>query len=169
MKIISILNRIERFTTGAALTVAMCAMLVLCFSCLYQVLARFVLLQSLAWSETLSTMMLTWAVFFALPAAFREGAMISVDIIPSIVGKDKAWLVLLIGSLTLFLLVFSAWYGWQMLPRVRFQQLAGLHISIWWAYLAIPVGTTLAALAVIMEAIDTLRGRSEDNSMEMGL
>lgn len=169
MKLVSVLDRIERFTTGAALLVAMFAMLVLSFSCFYQVLARFVLFQSLAWSETLSTMMLTWAVFFALPAAFREGAMISVDIIPSIVGKDKLWLVLLIGSLTLLLLVFSAWYGWMMLPRVRFQQLAGLHISIMWAYLAIPVGTTLAAFSVVMEAIDTIRGRTEDSALEMGL
>lgn len=165
----TILDRIERVTTRVALVIAMCSMMVLAISCFYQVIARFVLFQSLAWSETLSVMMLTWAVFFGLPAAFREGAMISVDIVPALVGKDNVWLVLAITGLTLILLVISAWYGWAMLPRVRFQTISGLNISIMWAYLAIPVGTTLAVLAVIVEAMETLRGKSEDNSLEMGL
>lgn len=158
-----LIQGIERITTRASLFIAMCCLVILSLSCIYQVVARFILYESIAWSDTLATMMMTWAVFFGLPAAFREGAMISVDIIPSMVGKDKAWLVLLIAGLTLFLLIFCAWYGWAILPRVRFQTIAGLNISIMWSYLAIPVGMTLAALAVFTETIEVLRdGRSHD-------
>ena len=45
---------------------------------------------------------------------------------------------------------FLAWIGGQMTWRVRFQTVPSLDISISWIYLAIPVGATLAAVAVLL-------------------
>lgn len=162
-------RRVERVTTNGALLIAMLCLVVLSGSCFYQVIARFIIHESLAWSEAISTLLMTWTVFLALPAAFREGAMISVDIIPSIVGKDKLWLVTLIAGLTIVLLAISAWYGLQILPRVQFQRVAGLNISIMWGYLAIPVGAILAIPAVIVETVESLKANRIDNSLEIGL
>src|SRR3546814_17055861 len=46
-------------------------------------------------------------------------------------------------------LVLAAWYGGKVAWAVRFQTLAGLDISISWAYLAIPTGAILAIFGTI--------------------
>ena len=70
----------ERRTTAFSLAVA-CAMLVAA-ACLglYQILARFVFQQPAEWSEVLIRFTLIWMVFMGAPAAFRQGAMVCVDL-----------------------------------------------------------------------------------------
>jgi TRAP-type C4-dicarboxylate transport system permease small subunit len=48
------------------------------------------------------------------------------------------------------------WTGWQMVGRTAHQQLAGLEIPISWVYLALPIGGTLAALAVLVRTSELL-------------
>ena len=55
----------------------------------------------------------------------------------------------MIGLICAGFLGFVAWIGGQMTWRVRFQNVPSLDISISWIYLAIPVGATLAAIAVL--------------------
>ena len=71
---------LERRTTALSLRVA-CAMLVAA-ACLglYQILARFVFQQPAEWSEVLIRFTLIWMVFLGAPTAFRQGAMVCVDV-----------------------------------------------------------------------------------------
>src|SRR3954468_19662580 len=71
---------LERRTTAVALGIA-CAMLVIA-ACLglYQILARFIFHQPAEWSEVLIRFALIWMVFMGVPAAFRQGAMVCVDL-----------------------------------------------------------------------------------------
>ena len=73
--------RVERTTTGIAL-VGSCAMLALAASLgLFQVFMRFVLAESAQWTEVLIRFSLIWMVFLGIAPAFRQGAMISVDVL----------------------------------------------------------------------------------------
>ena len=54
-----------------------------------------------------------------------------------------------IALICIAFLAFIAWIGGQMTWRVRFQNVPSLDISISWIYLAIPVGATLAVIAVL--------------------
>jgi TRAP-type C4-dicarboxylate transport system permease small subunit len=45
--------------------------------------------------------------------------------------------------------------------RLRFQNLAGLEISIAWAYAAVPVGAAFGILGVIANFLDPRRGELE--------
>jgi TRAP-type C4-dicarboxylate transport system permease small subunit len=49
-------------------------------------------------------------------------------------------------------------FGIDVVHRVRFQSLAGLEISISWAYAAIPTGALFGILAVIANHLDPRRG-----------
>ena len=71
----------ERWTTFIAMLGA-CAMLALSASLgMFQILMRFVLEQPAEWTEVLIRFSLIWMVFLAIPAAFRQGAMVSVDVL----------------------------------------------------------------------------------------
>ncbi len=73
--------RIERFTSGLAMAGA-CAMLVVASSLgMFQIVTRFVLEQPAEWSEILIRLSLIWMVFLGIPLAFRQGAMVSVDVL----------------------------------------------------------------------------------------
>ena len=76
--------------------------------------------------------------------------MISVELLRNLLGgARRRALEALIGLICAGFLGFVAWIGGQMTWRVRFQNVPSLDISISWIYLAIPVGATLAAIAVL--------------------
>ncbi len=118
----------------------------------WQVIARFVLSSPLDWSEVLTRALLIWAVLLGVVLAFRQGAMLGVEILRSLLrGAQRRvleWLVALVCS---GFLGFLSWIGGQMTWRVRFQTVPSLDISISWVYLAIPLGAALAAIAVLIQ------------------
>lgn len=116
----------------------------------YQVIARFILQSPADWSEVLTRALLIWTVLLGIALAFRQGAMISVELMQNLLKGPKQRLLQHIIAITcVAFLVFLAWIGGQMTYRVRFQNVPSLNIPISWIYLAIPVGSTLAAIAVL--------------------
>lgn len=119
-------------------------------SAFYQVLARFVLQSPADWSEAWSRASLIWAVLLGVALAFRQGAMLSVDMLRArLTGKSQRTLEFLIMTICVLFMGFLAWVGSSMAWRVRFQTMPSLEISISWIYLAIPVGATLAIIAIV--------------------
>lgn len=119
----------------------------------WQVLTRFVFEAPADWTEVLTRALLIWSVLLGLALAFRHGAMLGVDLLRNLLGRlQRRWLALLNGLIALTctgFLGFLAWIGVQMTWRVRFQTVPSLDIPISWVYAAIPVGATLAAIAVL--------------------
>ena len=149
----------ERRTTALALTVA-CAMLVAA-ACIgfYQILSRFVLEQPAEWSEVLVRFTLIWMVFLGAPIAFRQGAMVCVDVAHRLAGPlGKRLLDVVAAVCALLVIAVMLWYGSDYAWRGRFQTISGLEsFSMTWAYLAIPVGAVFSAIAVIACLVDPRR------------
>lgn len=87
----------ERWTSGFAMAVA-CLMLAIASALgMFQILTRFVLEEPAEWTEVLIRFSLIWMVFLAIPMAFRQGAMVSVDVLrrwmPRAFGRVLDWLV----------------------------------------------------------------------------
>lgn len=146
----------ERITTGLALVVA-CAMLVIASTLgVYQIITRFVLERPAEWTEVLIRFSLIWMVFLAIPAAFRRGAMVSVDALsrwsPPRMRRALEWIVML-ASLALVLILL--WWGWDYARRGSMQTVAGLEsVSMFWAYLAMPVGALFCIPGLIGSVLD---------------
>ncbi|MBP6019669.1 MAG: TRAP transporter small permease [Burkholderiaceae bacterium] len=116
----------------------------------YQVLARFVLETPADWSEAWTRAALIWTVMLGVSMAFRQGAMLSVEMLHSILApRNKRKLEHVILFITVCFLGFMAWVGGQMTWRVRFQTMPSLDMSISWIYVAIPIGMTLAIIGVV--------------------
>ena len=147
---------LERWTSGIAMAGA-CAMLAVASTLgMFQIITRFILEEPAEWTEVLIRFSLIWMVFLAIPMAFRQGAMVSVDVLrrwsPSGFRRVLDWMVCIA---TLVLLVVIIWWGWDYAQRGRVQTMAGLEsLSMFWAYLALPVGATFASIGAIGNLID---------------
>jgi TRAP-type C4-dicarboxylate transport system permease small subunit len=151
--------RFERWATGFAMLVA-CAMMAIAASLgVFQILTRFVLEQPAEWSEILIRMSLIWMVFLGIPAAFRQGAMVSVDVLyrwsPPKMRRLLDWVVCLAA---LALIGVIIWWGWDYAQRGSVQTMAGLEgVSMFWAYLAMPVGGIFCVIGIIGNLLDPVR------------
>lgn len=148
----------ERRTTAVATVLAQC-LLALAVACgAYQVTARFVFNNPSDWSEVLARVALIWMVYLGVAVALRTGALVSVDLLYRLArGRWRRRLEFGITVAVLAFLGVAIWFGGMVAWRVRFQELAGLYVSISWAYLAIPVGGLFAAVAVIAHYFDPQR------------
>lgn len=124
----------------------------------WQVAVRFLFNNPSEWSEVTTRMALIWMVYLGVALALRTGALVSVDLLHRHAhGRWKRRLELLITLTVLTFLSVMVWYGGMVAWRVRFQELAGLYISISWAYLAIPVGGLFSMLAIVAHYFDPQR------------
>jgi TRAP-type C4-dicarboxylate transport system permease small subunit len=159
----SLILRIDRASTALAMAVA-CLMLVIASSLgMFQIVTRFVLEQPAEWSEILIRVSLIWMVFMGIPMAFRQGAMVSVDVLyrwsPPKARRVLDWLVCLAA---LALVSVIVWWGWDYAQRGSVQTMAGLEsVSMFWAYLALPVGGLFSMVGIVANLIDPQRHELE--------
>jgi TRAP-type C4-dicarboxylate transport system permease small subunit len=151
--------RFEHLCTQTAWLGA-CAMLLVAVSLgVFQVITRFVLEQPAEWTEVLIRFSLIWMVFLGLPAAFRQGAMVSVDVLYrwSPLGLRRALdAVVAVAALTLVGIIL--WWGWDYANRGKVQTMIGLEsVSMFWAYLAMPVGAAFSVLGIVGAFVDPRR------------
>jgi TRAP-type C4-dicarboxylate transport system permease small subunit len=155
--------RLEKFSTRLCMVTA-CAMLALASSLgLFQIITRFVLEQPAEWSEVLIRFSLIWMVFMGIPFAFRQGAMVSVDVLYrwSPVNMKRALDYVVCLAALVLALILTVW-GWEYAQRGRVQSVSGIEsLSMFWAYIALPVGGLFSILAIIGNLLDPQRHELE--------
>lgn len=145
----------------AAAMLALAALLVF-----YQVLTRFVLNDAAVWSEVFARAVIVWGVFLIMGPAIRYGRMIPIDVLRSLVPKNKQiWIIRIVTAATALFLCILFWFGYKMTLRVVNQQVAMLNVSVAWFYVSIPVGALLAVPGLFLAHLDAERAHLE--SMEV--
>ena len=145
----------DRYTTGIATLIAIAALLVAVFAGFWQVVARFATETPSIWSEALVRTALIWMAFIGLAAAIRTGSLVSIDMAHRYSrGRLRRGIeaAVLAGNLSLMGVLF--WFGWIMADRVKFQEMAGLEVSISWGYAALPIGAAFAVLGALGQFLD---------------
>ncbi|UPY39312.1 TRAP transporter small permease [Sediminicoccus sp. KRV36] len=145
----------DRITTGIATAIAIAALLVAVFAGFWQVVARFATETPSIWSEALVRTALIWMAFIGLAAAIRTGSLVSIDMAHRYSrGRIRRGIeaAVLAGNLSLMGVLF--WFGWIMAERVKFQEMAGLEVSISWGYAALPIGAAFAVLGALGQFLD---------------
>ena len=155
----SLILGIERFTTALSMLIA-CLMLAIAASLgMFQIITRFVLETPAEWTEVLIRFSLIWMVFLGIPYAFRQGAMVSVDVLYrwSPPGMRRVLdTVVALAALTLIAIIL--WWGWDYANRGKVQSMIGLEdVSMFWAYLAMPVGALFSVLGILGNWLDPQR------------
>ncbi len=158
--------RLERGSTALATALA-CAMLALAAALgLWQIITRFVIEQPAESTEVLIRFSLIWMVFLGIPLAFRTGAMVSVDVLHRLSrGRWRRALDTAVALGALLLLAVVIWVGWDYAQRGRVQSISGLEgYSMFWAYLALPVGGVFSVIGVLGNWLDPQRTELETAS-----
>ena len=153
---------IDRIVTNAIWALAAALLGTISVLGLYQVLIRFVFNQPSSWTEEIIGRLLIWTVALGVVAAFRQGALVSVDVMLRWSrGRWRQAVRLIILIVTATFLGLLAWVGYDLAWRIRFQTFASIPISISWAYLALPVGATFSLLAVLAHYFDPINRELE--------
>ena len=91
--------------------------------------------------------------------AFRQGAMVSVDMLYRLSGERMRRVldsVVAISALALCSVIL--WWGWDYANRGSMQSMIGLEgVSMFWAYLALPVGAVFSIVGIIGFWLDPQR------------
>ncbi len=133
-------------------TLAACAMLIVAASLgMWQIITRFVIERPAEWTEVLIRFSLIWMVFLGIPHAFRVGAMVSVDVLYRWSGaRTRRVLDAAVALAALVLMAVVITVGWQYAQRGSVQSVIGLeNVSMFWAYVALPVGGVFSVVAII--------------------
>ena len=151
---------LDRIAIGCAAPVACTAHAIAVFAGLWQVISRFATETPAIWSEALVRTSLVWMAYLGVALALRAGALVSIDVAHRY-SRGALQRALEVASLacSLSLMGVLFWFGWTMTERVRFQEMAGLEVSISWGYAAIPGGALLAMVGAIANFLDR---RSEE-------
>lgn len=145
----------DRALTGLAAALAVAALAVAVFAGAWQVVARFATETPSTWSEALVRTALIWMALLGLAVALRTGALVSIDVAHRYSrGALRRALEAVALAAVLSLMGVLFWFGWAMAHRVRFQEMAGLEVSISWGYAAIPVGAAFAAVGALAGFLD---------------
>lgn len=151
-----IILAIEQRTTALAMLGAGIMLVVASGSGLWQIFSRFVIEQPAEWSEVMVRFSLIWMVFLGIPTAFREGAMISVDLLYRKSGpRMQRALDWIIFASSVMLMLAILWWGYDYTYRTRFQTIPGIEsLTMVWAYSAMPVGAVFSILAIVGQLLD---------------
>ncbi|PFG05049.1 TRAP transporter small permease [Bacillus sp. es.034] len=125
-----------------------------------QVFMRYVMENSLSWSEELARYCFIWLIYIGISYAVKHKRHISVDA-ALLLFKDKMKIVISIISNLLFLIfcVYVVIYGYGIASQLLAfgQTTPALQIPTGVVYLAPPVGMALAGVRLIQNIINDIR------------
>lgn len=129
---------------GYALAFIMAFMTIIIF---WQVIARYVVGSSLAWSEELSRFLMIFMIMIGASLALRENQLISVEVVPEMLrGRVKKWLTVIVHLISIIFYTVIIMFGWKVALSFGNQIAPGTGISMFFIYLSLPLGGVLLLL-----------------------
>ncbi len=113
------------------------------------VVMRYVFLKPIFWAEELASYLMVWLIFMGAAAVAGGEGHVSVNILTRFLSpRGNRALALLVNLFCMLFCLALAYYSWGHTMRVRgaHQVTAAMDLPMWWAYLAVPVGSGLMAL-----------------------
>ena len=151
------LGRAAGFGVGLGLTLlALMASLVV-----LQVAARNFFDMGLPWADELARFSCIGLVFLSVPALAGRQALVSVSLLPDLLGERPArWLALLADIATLAFGVLLLWSFAEFLPRAGKFLTPAMRVPNWFYYALALTGSLFLTLVAAERIIATLRGQS---------
>jgi len=160
------MRAVVRTATRVLETLTLIGISVVSATVVVEVILRYGFGSSLIFTEELTRYTMVWVAFLGGVVALRDGAHVATggigDRFGPMVGRAAS---LLADGLALLFLLTLAWASVQTLPNQRDQYTTTLEISIFWFYLAIPVGAVLMALVIVgrrLGVVEAQRSGIED-------
>ena len=134
---------------------AIVLVLALAFSTLLifvQVIFRYVLNDSITWSEELARYIFIWMIWLGTSVSMKQKEHIRMDMLMNAVhGKGKLVLDLVSGIIMLAFCIFLVKYGWDLVASMmsRGNKSVALRLPMWIVYSSLPFSQLIVALRLI--------------------
>jgi TRAP-type C4-dicarboxylate transport system permease small subunit len=124
-----------------------------------EVFSRYLFQYSFFFSEELSRLSFVWAGFLSTSVALKKGTHISIQFIVEQLPKGPKRIVLFVSQfiILIFLIVIFI-SGIRVLPHQWDKLAATIDITMFWFYLAVPVGVGLMIIQLLPFISKTIRG-----------
>ncbi|MBP1849643.1 TRAP transporter small permease [Rhizobium halophytocola] len=142
-----------------------CAVIFLAMTLLgfVNVVVRYATNYSLASSEEILTNGFLLLTIFGAAIAARKGDHLAVTLVYEMMpGAGRRVMLIVASLLSIFLLVASAWFTWQLVENQIASGIKSyaLQIPAWYYSIGLPFGFLLVALRYVQHAFDTWRALS---------
>lgn len=160
IQIVDVVNLVLRYLLAALL-------LVMTVLIGWQVFARFIVGQSLTFSEEISRFVMVWLVILGAAYAAQHGRLMKVDILEHIFSDGKRKAIIIIGGCLsiLFYLVLVV-FGMFIVEAVSYQSTPATAISMSLPMAALPVGGALLIVNTIYHMFAVSLGIDQPSEAE---
>ncbi|MDT8862108.1 TRAP transporter small permease [Alkalihalobacillus sp. MEB130] len=118
-----------------------------------QVFMRYVLGDSLTWSEEVARYLFIWMIYIGVSYGVKKGKHLGVDAFPMMFEKKGKLIIDMIATIAFFIFaVVISYFGLDIVLRVT-RESAALEIPMGWVYAAPVVGMVLTAIRLVQKFI----------------
>ena len=147
-KSLDALSAINEGVTVAGRNVAGAFLMAMTAIVLLQIIYRYVLNDSLIWTEEVSKTMMVWAAFLVAPWAYRNGANVSIEMfVDELSERLRRGLHLLLNLLVVWIVLVFLRESFGMVERGFSIRAASLPIQVGWFFFVVPM--SFAAMLLV--------------------
>jgi TRAP-type C4-dicarboxylate transport system permease small subunit len=145
-----LLDRFGRIIEIASGTVCVILLAGLFATTLLGVFFRYIMTSPFEWTEEMARFLMLGTGFLGINIALRHDAHIKIDLVVKMLpNKVSKFLDYFIAALLAFFLMMLMWKGYLMTTRTMMTG-AALPISMFWPYLAVPLGALLTIMQLLL-------------------
>jgi len=135
-----------------------------------QFFSRYILNDSIAWTEEIARYLLMVLTFTGSAMAARRGAHIAVEFVPMMFRPTaRRWIVLLAAVLTTAFYAILVYLCWQVAQAMQFQPMVVIDWPLSWVYYGILAGLVLTTCRAAVTAIARFRAGEPEAPVDPSL
>ena len=133
----------------------------------WQVIARFIVGESLTFSEEVSRFVMVWLVLLGAAYAAKNGRLMKVDIVEHMLsGRAKSTVIMVAGVLSIVFYLVLVVFGFFIVSAVSYQMTPATEVSMSIPMAALPVGGILLVINTIHQMFGVALGVEEESEVE---
>lgn len=133
----------------------------------WQVMARFIIGDSLTFSEEVSRFVMVWLVIVGAAYAAKNGRLMKVDIVEHLLhGRARQTVIIIAGILAIVFYLVLVVFGFFIVNAVSYQLTPATEVSMSIPMAALPVGGILLIINTIHDLFGVALGIEEDSEVD---
>ena len=133
----------------------------------WQVFARFVVGDSLTFSEEVSRFLMVWLVIVGAAYAAKSGRLMKVDLVEHLLsGRAKTTVMMVAGALSIAFYLVLVVFGFFIVNAVSYQATPATEVSMSIPMAAVPVGALLLIINTLYQMFGVALGVEEESEAE---
>jgi TRAP-type C4-dicarboxylate transport system permease small subunit len=123
-----------------------------------QFFTRYVLNDSIAWTEEIARYLLMAVAFLGAALAARKGTHIALEIVPNMLpGRMRRWFQFVLEFITVVFFSICAWLCWSIADAMMYQPMVVIDFPLGWVYWAVFAGMVMTVFRLAQHAWTRLR------------